>query len=171
MNKVYIALGSNLEHPQAQLTAALQALNELYDSRLTAVSSFYQSKPLGPQDQPDYVNAVACLETSLAPLALLDELQRIEHEQGRVRLRRWGERTLDLDILLYADHIIQSERLIVPHYDMYQREFVIIPLVEIAPHLVLPNGQSIQTLAQKFADHHMVIVKHKNEFTSKIDRT
>ena len=163
MNKVYIALGSNLEHPQAQLTAALQALNELYDSRLTAVSSFYQSKPLGPQDQPDYVNAVACLETSLAPLALLDELQRIEHEQGRVRLRRWGERTLDLDILLYADHIIQSERLIVPHYDMYQREFVIIPLVEIAPHLVLPNGQSIQTLAQKFADNHMVIVKHKNE--------
>ena len=165
MNKVYIALGSNLEHPQAQLTAALQALNELYDSRLTAVSSFYQSKPLGPQDQPDYVNAVACLETSLAPLALLDELQRIEHEQGRVRLRRWGERTLDLDILLYADHIIQSERLTVPHYDMHQREFVIIPLIEIAPHLVLPNGQSIQTLAQKFADHHMVIVKHKNEFT------
>ena len=163
MNKVYIALGSNLEHPQAQLTAALQALNELSDSRLTAVSSFYQSKPLGPQDQPDYVNAVACLETSLAPLALLDELQRIEHEQGRVRLRRWGERTLDLDILLYADHIIQSERLTVPHYDMHQREFVIIPLVEIAPHLVLPNGQSIQTLAQTFAGHHMMIVKHKNE--------
>ena len=163
MNKVYIALGSNLENPQAQLTAALQALNELSDSRLTAVSSFYQSKPLGPQDQPDYVNAVACLETSLAPLALLDELQRIEHEQGRVRLRRWGERTLDLDILLYADHIIQSERLTVPHYDMHQREFVIIPLIEIAPHLVLPNGQSIQTLAQKFADHQMVIVKHKNE--------
>ena len=163
MNKVYIALGSNLEHPQAQLTAALQALNELSDSRLTAVSSFYQSKPLGPQDQPDYVNAVACLETSLAPLALLDELQRIEHEQGRVRLRRWGERTLDLDILLYADHIIQSERLTVPHDDMHQREFVIIPLIEIAPHLLLPNGQSIQTLAQKFADHHMGIVKHKNE--------
>lgn len=163
MNKVYIALGSNLEHPQAQLTAALQALNALSDSRLTMVSSFYQSKPLGPQDQPDYVNAVACLETSLAPLALLDELQRIEHEQGRVRLRRWGERTLDLDILLYADHIIQSERLTVPHYDMRQREFVIIPLTEIAPHLVLPNGQSIQTLVQKFVDHHMVIVKHKNE--------
>ena len=163
MNKVYIALGSNLANPQAQLTAALQALNALSDSRLTAVSSFYQSQPLGPQDQPDYVNAVACLETSLAPLALLDELQRIEHEQGRVRLRRWGERTLDLDMLLYADHIIQSERLTVPHYDMHQREFVIIPLVEIAPHLVLPNGQSIQTLAQKFADHHMVIVKHKNE--------
>ena len=163
MNKVYVALGSNLANPQAQLISALQAMNQLRGSSLVSVSSFYQSKPLGPQDQPDYVNAVACLETSLAPLALLDELQRIEYEQGRVRLRRWGERTLDLDILLYSDHIIQSERLTVPHYDMHQREFVIIPLVEIAPHLVLPNGQSIQTLAQKFADHHMVIVKHKNE--------
>ena len=156
MNKVYVALGSNLANPQAQLISALQVMNELSDSKLVAVSSFYQSKPLGPQDQPDYVNAVACLETALAPLALLDE-------QGRVRLRRWGERTLDLDILLYSNHIIQSERLTVPHYDMHQREFVIIPLAEIAPHLSLPNGQSIQTLVQKFADHQMMIVKHKNE--------
>ena len=163
MNKVYVALGSNLANPQAQLISALQVMNELSDSKLVAVSSFYQSKPLGPQDQPDYVNAVACLETALAPLALLDELQRIEHEQGRVRLRRWGERTLDLDILLYSNHIIQSERLTVPHYDMHQREFVIIPLAEIAPYLSLPNGQSIQTLVQKFADHQMMIVKHKNE--------
>ena len=163
MDKVYIALGSNLANPQVQLISALQAMNQLRGSSLVSVSSFYQSKPLGPQDQPDYVNAVACLETSLAPLALLDELQRIEHEQGRVRLRRWGERTLDLDILLYADQIIQSERLTVPHYDMHQREFVIIPLAEIAPHLSLPNGQLIQTLVQKFADHQMMIVKHKNE--------
>ena len=163
MDKVYIALGSNLANPQAQLISALQSMNQLPGSRLVAVSSFYQSKPLGPQDQPDYVNAVACLETALAPLALLDELQRIEHEQGRVRLRRWGERTLDLDILLYSNHIIQSERLTVPHYDMHQREFVIIPLAEIAPYLSLPNGQSIQTLVQKFADHQMMIVKHKNE--------
>ena len=163
MNKVYIALGSNLSDPQVQLMAALRAMNALPNTRVIAVSSFYQSQPLGPQDQPDYVNAVACLETNLAPLVLLDELQRIEHEQGRVRLRRWGERTLDLDMLLYADHIIQSERLTVPHYDMHQREFVIIPLAEIAPHLSLPNGQSIQTLVQKFADHQMMIVKHKNE--------
>ena len=163
MNKVYIALGSNLSDPQVQLMAALRAMNALPNTRVIAVSSFYQSQPLGPQDQPDYVNAVACLETNLAPLVLLDELQRIEHEQGRVRLRRWGERTLDLDMLLYADHIIQSERLTVPHYDMYRREFVIIPLAEIAPHLSLPSGQSIQMLAQKFADHQMVIVKYKNE--------
>ena len=156
MNKVYIALGSNLEHPQAQLTAALQALNALSDSRLTAVSSFYQSKPLGPQDQPDYVNAVACLETSLAPLALLDELQRIEHEQGRVRLRRWGERTLDLDILLYGNEIIQNERLTIPHYDMHNREFVIVPLFEISSDLVLPNTQPLVDLVKQFDDHEMV---------------
>ena len=124
MNKVYIALGSNLSDPQTQLMAALRAMNALPNTRVIAVSSFYQSQPLGPQDQPDYVNAVACLETDLAPLVLLDELQRIEHEQGRVRLRRWGERTLDLDILLYGDQILQSERLTVPHYDMHHREFV-----------------------------------------------
>ncbi|KOE68987.1 2-amino-4-hydroxy-6-hydroxymethyldihydropteridine diphosphokinase [Aggregatibacter actinomycetemcomitans] len=163
MNKVYVALGSNLADPQAQLVAALRAMNQLPDSRLISVSSFYQSKPLGPQDQPDYVNAVACLETALSPFALLDELQRIEQEQGRVRLRRWGERTLDLDILLYAEQTIQSERLIVPHYDMHNREFVIIPLAEIAPSFSLPNGQSIRELMQNFTHHQMVIVKEKGE--------
>ncbi|MBN6068660.1 2-amino-4-hydroxy-6-hydroxymethyldihydropteridine diphosphokinase [Aggregatibacter actinomycetemcomitans] len=163
MNKVYVALGSNLADPQAQLVAALRAMNQLPDSRLISVSSFYQSKPLGPQDQPDYVNAVACLDTALSPLTLLDELQRIEQEQGRVRLRRWGERTLDLDILLYADQILQSERLTVPHYDMHNREFVIIPLAEIAPSFSLPNGQSIRELMQNFAHHQMVIVKEKGE--------
>ncbi|EHK89909.1 2-amino-4-hydroxy-6-hydroxymethyldihydropteridine diphosphokinase [Aggregatibacter actinomycetemcomitans] len=163
MNKVYVALGSNLADPQAQLVAALRAMNQLPDSKVVSVSSFYQSKPLGPQDQPDYVNAVACLETALSPLALLDELQRIEQEQGRIRLRRWGERTLDLDILLYAEQTIQSERLTVPHYDMHNREFVIIPLAEIAPTLSLPNGQSISELLQKFIHHQMVIVKTQSE--------
>ena len=163
MNKVYIALGSNLSDPQAQLMAALRAMNALPNTQVIAVSSFYQSQPLGPQDQPDYVNAVACLETDLAPLVLLDELQRIEHEQGRVRLRRWGERTLDLDILLYSDQILQSERLTVPHYDMHQREFVAIPLVEIAPDLVLPKGESVSELVKQFAHHRMSIVKEKGE--------
>ncbi|MBN6064458.1 2-amino-4-hydroxy-6-hydroxymethyldihydropteridine diphosphokinase [Aggregatibacter actinomycetemcomitans] len=163
MNKVYVALGSNLADPQAQLVAALRAMNQLPDSKVVSVSSFYQSKPLGPQDQPDYVNAVACLETALSPFALLDELQRIEQEQGRVRLRRWGERTLDLDILLYAEQTIQSGRLTVPHYDMHNREFVIIPLAEIAPTLSLPNGQSVSERLQKFTHHQMVIVKTQSE--------
>lgn len=156
MTTAYIALGSNLATPVEQLQRALQAIRELPQTALLAVSSFYQSKPLGPQDQPDYVNAVAKIETTLAPLALLDALQRIENEQGRVRLRRWGERTLDLDILLYGNDIIQTERLTVPHYDMHNREFVIVPLFEIAPELVLPNGAGLAELAKQFEAHQMM---------------
>ena len=151
----YIALGSNLHTPREQLKRALNALAQLPQTQLMAVSSFYRSKPLGPQDQPDYLNATVEISTALSPLALLDELQRIENEQGRVRLRRWGERTLDLDILLYGDEIIQSERLTVPHYDMHNREFVIIPLAEIAPNLILPNGQKLAELADHFTVHQM----------------
>ncbi|MFZ7217495.1 2-amino-4-hydroxy-6-hydroxymethyldihydropteridine diphosphokinase [Avibacterium avium] len=159
MKQVYIALGSNLATPVQQLENALHALQQLPHSQLVAVSHFYQSKPLGPQDQPDYVNAVACLATALAPLDLLDQLQRIEQEQGRVRLRRWGERTLDLDILLYGDEIIQSERLTVPHYNMQHREFVIVPLYEIAPNLTLPNGKNVEDLVQQFHHHEMKILQ------------
>ncbi|MFZ7316882.1 2-amino-4-hydroxy-6-hydroxymethyldihydropteridine diphosphokinase [Avibacterium avium] len=159
MKQVYIALGSNLATPVQQLENALQALQQLPHSQLVAVSHFYQSKPLGPQDQPDYVNTVACLTTALAPLDLLDQLQRIEQEQGRVRLRRWGERTLDLDILLYGDEIIQSERLTVPHYDMQHREFVIVPLYEIAPNLTLPDGKNVADLVQQFHHHEMKILQ------------
>ena len=151
----YIALGSNLHTPREQLKRALNALAQLPQTQLMAVSSFYRSKPLGPQDQPDYLNAVVEISTALSPLALLDELQRIENEQGRVRLRRWGERTLDLDILLYGDEIIQTERLTVPHYDMHNREFVIVPLAEIAPNLILPNGQKLAELADRFTVHQM----------------
>ncbi|PJG85872.1 2-amino-4-hydroxy-6-hydroxymethyldihydropteridine diphosphokinase [Conservatibacter flavescens] len=155
MNCVYIALGSNLDSPSAQLTQALQRLDHLPMSKLVKYSSFYRSQPLGPQDQPDYINAVACLHTALSPLVLLDALQNIENEQGRIRARRWGERTLDLDILLYNNDIMDSERLTVPHYDMYNREFVIVPLYEIAPNLVFPDGKKIADLIPHFAHHTM----------------
>lgn len=155
MVKAYIALGSNLNTPVQQLNEALLALSKLPDSQVLTVSSFYRSRPHGPQDQPDYVNAVACVQTPLSPLALLDALQQIENEQGRVRTRRWGERTLDLDILLYADELIHSERLTVPHYDMQNREFVIVPLYEIAPDLVLPSGIALSTLIKFFSAHSM----------------
>lgn len=155
MTTAYLALGSNLNEPLEQLKLALKAISTLPQTQLVATSSFYQSKPLGPQDQPDYVNAVAKIETALAPLALLDELQRIENEQGRVRLRRWGERTLDLDMLLYGDEIMQTERLTVPHYDMENREFVMVPLAEIAPDLKLPTGKPVAELALKFSSHNM----------------
>ena len=158
MSIVYIALGSNLNMPIQQLKLAIQAMADLPDTEIKKVSSLYQSQPLGPQDQPDYVNAVACLETELSPLALLDALQNIENGQGRIRLRRWGERTLDLDILLYDNQIIHNERLTVPHYDMKNREFVIVPLYEISPELILPDGVSLQQLVKRFSTHQMTIL-------------
>ncbi|MFC0322371.1 2-amino-4-hydroxy-6-hydroxymethyldihydropteridine diphosphokinase [Gallibacterium melopsittaci] len=155
MNNVYIALGSNLNQPLQQLITALQTLKHHPDLQLIAVSPFYASRPLGPQDQPDYVNAVAQLHTTLTPLALLDVLQAIEQQQGRVRLRRWGERTLDLDILLFNQDIIQSERLTIPHCEMKNREFVLIPLFDIAPSLILPDGQPLSDAVKPFLQHTM----------------
>ncbi|WP_068828221.1 2-amino-4-hydroxy-6-hydroxymethyldihydropteridine diphosphokinase [Pseudomonas sp. BMS12] len=147
MERVYIGLGSNLAEPRQQLQAALNALAELPHSRLAATSSFYASDPLGPPDQPRYVNAVAALDTELAPLELLDALQRIELEQGRVRkAERWGPRTLDLDILLFGTRQLAEERLTVPHYHMHARAFVLYPLAEIAPELQLPDGRALQQL-------------------------
>ncbi len=128
----WIGLGSNLDDPRGQLRRAAAALAELPQSRLVALSGHYGSSPLGPQDQPDYVNAAARLDTALEPLALLDALQAIENAQGRVRARRWGERTLDLDLLLYGRQRIDLPRLQVPHPGLPQRAFVLCPLAEIA---------------------------------------
>ncbi|MFW3898846.1 2-amino-4-hydroxy-6-hydroxymethyldihydropteridine diphosphokinase [Pseudomonas bharatica] len=130
--RAYIGLGSNLANPQAQLRSALDALAQLPDTRLAGVSSFYASDSLSP-GQPRYTNAVAALDTSLAPLDLLDALQGIEADQGRERKERWGPRTLDLDILLYADQVIDEPRLKVPHYHMHARPFVLYPLAELVP--------------------------------------
>ena len=147
MRRVYIGLGSNLAEPVQQLGAALAALDRLPDCRLAAVSSLYASDPLGPPDQPRYANAVAALDCALAPLQLLDALQGIEREQGRVRkAERWGPRTLDLDILLFGDLQLDEERLSVPHYHMHARAFVLYPLAEIAPDLWLPDGRPLQAL-------------------------
>ena len=147
MARVYIGLGSNLAEPRRQLEAALAALARLPHCRLVAVSSLYASDPLGPPDQPRYVNAAAALDCELAPLELLDTLQAIELEQGRERkAERWGPRTLDLDILLFGDLQLDEERLTVPHYHMHARAFVLYPLAEIAPDLRLPDGQALQTL-------------------------
>ncbi|HBS5871457.1 TPA: 2-amino-4-hydroxy-6-hydroxymethyldihydropteridine diphosphokinase [Klebsiella aerogenes] len=145
MTLVYIAIGSNLASPLEQVNAAIRALAEIPDSRVASVSSLYRTPPLGPQDQPDYLNAAVALETSLAPEALLDHTQRIELQQGRVRkAERWGPRTLDLDIMLFGDAIINSERLTVPHYDMKNRGFMLWPLFEIAPQLHFPDGLALR---------------------------
>jgi len=146
MSLVYIGLGANLDQPQQQVEQALIELARLPSSKLVTQSSLYHSKPVGPQDQPDYVNAVALIETELSPLDLLDKLQQLEQEHGRIRKRHWGERTLDLDIILIDNLEIKSERLIVPHPFAQQRSFVIYPLFEISPTLSFPNGKSLEQL-------------------------
>jgi len=148
MERVYIGLGSNLAEPRQQLRGALDALARIPNSQLAVVSSLYLSDPLGPADQPRYNNAVAALDTSLSPLALLDALQAIELAQGRERkAERWGPRTLDLDILLFGNRLISEPRLTVPHYHMHARAFVLYPLAEIAPaELKLADGRTLAEL-------------------------
>ena len=132
MVRAYIGLGSNLADPEQQLRSAVEALGQLRDSALAGVSAFYSSESLSP-GQPRYTNAVAALDTALAPLELLDALQAMEADQGRERKERWGPRTLDLDILLYGDQVIDVPRLKVPHYHMQARPFVLYPLAELVP--------------------------------------
>mgnify|MGYP002719469229 FL=1 len=146
MERVYIGMGSNLAAPDQQLRSAVEALAQLPGTALVGVSAFYQSDSLLP-GQPRYTNAVAALDSDLAPLDLLDALQTIENDQVRERLERWGPRTLDLDILLFGDRLIDTPRLKVPHYQMHLRAFVLYPLAELAPaDLQLPNGQTLSDL-------------------------
>lgn len=143
----YIGLGSNLAEPLAQLKNARLAIRSAAQIEELAFSSFYQSPPMGPQDQPDYVNAVMAVVTDLAALDLLHCLQKIEQEQGRVRTgARWGARTLDLDLLLYGDQHIHHPELCVPHVGIRERAFVLYPLQEIAPTLTLPALGDINQL-------------------------
>jgi len=146
MERIYIGMGSNLAAPAAQLRNAVAALARLPQSELVGVSAFYQSDSLLP-GQPRYTNAVAALDSTLAPLDLLDALQVIENEQGRERLERWGPRTLDLDIVLFGDRLIDEHRLKVPHYHLQERAFVLYPLAELAPaDLRLADGRSLSEL-------------------------
>ncbi|MFA0811892.1 2-amino-4-hydroxy-6-hydroxymethyldihydropteridine diphosphokinase [Microbulbifer epialgicus] len=148
MEKVFIGLGSNLAQPQNQLRSALAAIDQIPSSRLLRCSSFYSSAPIGPGEQPDYVNAVAELETALSPIELLNHLQSIEAAHGRERSVRWGARTLDLDILLFGEKQIDEVRLQVPHPRIAERNFVLLPLSELEPKLKLPTGKTLQRLLQ-----------------------
>ena len=151
MTVCYIGLGANLNNPAEQIVTALQALDKMPHCRLLSWSSLYGSKPLGPQDQPDYLNVVAAIDTDLAPEALLDAVKQQEDSQGRVKLRHWGERTIDLDILLYGDETYSSDRLTIPHKEMCNRSFVVLPLLEIAPQLILPDGRKLAALEPEFS--------------------
>ncbi len=157
MTRAYIGLGSNLGEPEHQLRTALRALDRIPATRLLQPSSFYRSRAVGPGEQPDYLNAVAALETGLSPHELLDHLQRIELEQGRVRSLHWGPRTLDLDILLYDDREICDRRLTVPHPRLAERNFVLHPLAEITgDDLRLPGGIVLGALLAGCDNGHLI---------------
>jgi len=161
--KAYVGIGSNIENPLQQITQAKQALKQLSYNNKFVCSPIYQSTPMGDIEQPDYLNAVACINVfqpknkspETVALELLDNLQDIEHTQGRKRQQHWGARTLDLDLLVYDNEIIDHPRLTVPHYGFNQdnelgyRNFVIYPLADIAIDLVLPNGTLISELYNK----------------------
>lgn len=143
---VYIGLGSNLSHPKQQLDIAIFNLRNQPWLHDLIVSNYYGSKPQGPEDQPDFVNAVAGFETSLDPYELLSQLQRLELEQGKDKIRHWGERLIDLDILLYDQIELNESNLKIPHPFIPERDFVLLPLQEIAPRISIPNQPSLNDL-------------------------
>lgn len=152
--RAYVGIGSNLENPVAQVKEAVEELKVLPDTILAACSSLYSGKPMGPQDQPDYVNAVVALDTLLSPAELLRQLQRIEELQGRERDgEQWGPRILDLDLLLYGRKTVDADGLKVPHPGMHERDFVIVPLAEIAGNLNIPGHGLLTTLINNVENH------------------
>lgn len=148
----WVGLGSNLNNPKQQLLTAFVELAQVANTCLLKTSCLWSTKPLGPQDQPDFINAVALLETSLTPLALLDALQAIEQQHQRQRQRHWGPRTLDLDLLLYDDLQLEHPRLSLPHPEMHRRRFVLEPLMELDSCLQLPKYGRIKTCLIKLQD-------------------
>lgn len=151
--RAYIGLGSNLSDPIRQVTVALHDLAGLPDSQVADRSSLYRSAPLGPPNQPAYINAVVELVTGLSPQRLLDELQEIEQRHGRVRDGHWGPRSLDLDILLFGSRTIATRRLTIPHPEIAHRDFVLLPLLEIAPNIDIPGLGPASELASNLPAH------------------
>lgn len=148
MEYVWIGIGSNLSDPKAQVDCAIVSLSKLPTTKLVSCSSYYCSVPLGMKNQPHFLNAVVILNTNLEPEELLVWIRKIEQQQGRVRnfCNRWISRTLDLDILLFGNFIINTSQLIIPHYDILNREFVIYPMFELDKFLVFPNGMNIKAI-------------------------
>lgn len=137
-------MGSNLHEPLLQISEAIDELHAHPNFHNVKISKIYQSKPVGPQDQPDYINAAAYFQTYLGAHHVLDELQALEQQHGRLRKRHWGERTLDLDLLLYGNAQIYTPRLTVPHPHMLERSFVLFPLADLSPAIQIPPGHSLQ---------------------------
>lgn len=152
MSLAYVALGSNIDNPVKRLLSAMDEFDRLPKTRLLRASSLYRTEPVGYSEQPEFVNAVALLETSLSAMTLLLNLFAIENQHGRVRSMRNGPRTLDLDLLLYDDHVVDSESLVLPHPRMHSRAFVLVPLLEVAPDCRIPGHGSASALLRNLGD-------------------
>lgn len=145
----YLALGANIGNPRESMRAVLALLGESGACDVTAVSSLYFTKPVGITDQPDFLNAVIAIRTTFSPVELLDLCRSVENKLGRQRTIKWGPRVIDIDILLYGDAAVSEESLTIPHPDMMDRAFVLVPLAEIAPDVPLPGGVNARDAAAK----------------------
>ncbi len=153
----YVGVGSNLSDPLMQVSTALNELNSIEDTHLLEASSLYVSKPMGPSDQPDYINAVAKISTQLSPEKLLSELQDIEKGHRRQRKdKRWGPRTLDLDIILFGEQQMETKSLQIPHYGVAEREFVLIPLQELQADLIIPGKGAVEDLIAQLPPYELL---------------
>lgn len=149
---VYIGLGSNIDQPYLQIKKSIIALDSLHETKVIIDSGYFNSKPMGPEDQPDYVNAVVEISTTLGAAELLKHCQLIEKQQGRIKKRRWGERIIDLDILLYADIQLETEDLTLPHPGICQRDFVYKPLLKLNPEIEIPGKGLLHTVIDSALD-------------------
>jgi 2-amino-4-hydroxy-6-hydroxymethyldihydropteridine diphosphokinase len=150
--QVYIGLGANLNDPIDTINEAIEALKSLPQCQFLSVSKIYRSAPMGPADQPDYINCVVAITTDLTAIQLFQHTCDIEQQHGRTRDgEHWGPRTLDLDILLFGSDMINNDVLTIPHYGLQEREFVIYPLLDIAPDLVLPCGKPVKDLTKNIS--------------------
>ncbi len=157
----YIAIGSNLNGPTAQVLAAFERIRALPSTRLEARSRLYASHPMGPQDQPDFVNAVAGVLTQLEPKSLLESLLEIERQMGRVRRERWGPRLIDLDLVWMAGTVVEQPGLSLPHPGVSSRNFVLYPLCDIAPTLYIPGHGRVSELKLRSDSEGISVVEGK----------
>ncbi|WWP00976.1 MAG: 2-amino-4-hydroxy-6-hydroxymethyldihydropteridine diphosphokinase [Candidatus Dasytiphilus stammeri] len=149
MNRVYLALGSNLNNPFKQVNMALDALSKINNSNIIKVSNFYRTFPLGSLNQKNYLNAAVAIDSNLQPETFLNKINQIELKQGRIRtIERWISRTIDIDIMLYGNLKINTNNLVIPHYAMEKRAFMLVPLLEIAPQVILPDGTFLRKILQ-----------------------
>jgi len=159
MTVVYIGLGSNMESPKQQIRSAIKSIEGIVSTQVLRVSSLYKSKPFGPQNQDDYINAVAEIDTNLTPLELLECMQNIENQQGRIRKEHWGPRTIDLDILMFGDEIIKDNKLTIPHLEIENRSFVLAPLIEIDSNCLIPGKGMARDLLAILGQENLEIIQ------------